>query len=151
MTARQKSIVVVVALAVVGMLTVGMSGGVIAQEGTPTPTPADGAEAATVTVDNQTSNGTAFIVNETNLAEGGFLVAYNSSMAAPIGNSSFVQSGMQQDVKVTLNQTLTQNTTVVVVAFQDTNGNQQFDLGTDEVYLSDQRPVVDTAQVNVTA
>lgn len=107
-------------------------------------------EEAEVTIENQTSNGSAVTVNSTTLPDTGFLVVYNATLAEPLGNSSSLESGSQEDVNVTLNQTLTENTTVLVAAFQDTDGNDQFDLGTDEIFLSDGEPVIDAATVNVT-
>lgn len=177
MTEKHKT-VALVALVAVGML-VGIAGAVpgvnsvSAQEDTPTDTPEEDTpeedtpiedtptetpvenqtenQTADVTIENQTSNGTAVMANSTTLPEGGFLVAYNTTMSMPLGNSSFIESGSQENVSITFNQTLTQNETLVVFAFQDTNANQQFDLGTDEVYLISGEPVVDTAIVNVTA
>lgn len=109
------------------------------------------AQAAEVTIENQTSNGSAITVNSTTVPEGGFLVVYNATLAAPLGNSSSLDNGSQENVNVTLNQSLTENTTVLVAAFQDNNTNDQFDLGTDEVYMSNGQPVIDAATVNVTS
>lgn len=175
MTEKRKVLVLVVGIVVLGVLTFGVSGAAPAgdavftqEDGTPTPTPTENATNATanetnvtggnvtvgtanVTFQNQTSNGSAVMVNSTVLPNGGFLVVYNQTMAAPLGNSSFIEAGTQQNVTVMLNESLTQNTTLVVVAFNDTNTNQQFDLGTDEVYLAQGQPVVAAAMVNVSA
>lgn len=170
MTEKRKSIALTAGFVVLGMLAFGVSGAtpvgdaVFTQEDTPTPTetPEENvteeyvpganvtAQTANVMFKNQTSNGTGVLVNSTVLPDGGFLVAYNQTMASPMGNSSFLESGTQENVSVTLNQTLTENTTLIVAAFNDTNGNQQFDLGTDEVYLAQGQPVVAAATVNVT-
>lgn len=171
MTDRSRTIVLVAGIVVLGVLSFGISGAAPAGDAvftqdneTPTPTPnATNATNATmnqtnvtsqmanVTFENQTSNGTAVMVNSTVLPNGGVLVVYNQTMAAPLGNSSFLQSGMQENVSVTLNESLTENQTLVVAAFNDTDGNQQFDLGTDEVYVAQGQPVVAAATVNVTA
>lgn len=170
MTERRKTIVLVAGIAVLGVLSFGISGAAPAGDAvftqdneTPTPTPTPNATNATVnqtnvtsqmanvTFENQTSNGTAVMVNSTVLPNGGVLVVYNQTMAAPLGNSSFLQNGTQENVSVTLNESLTENQTLVVAAFNDTDGNQQFDLGTDEVYVAQGQPVVAAATVNVTA
>lgn len=177
MTDKRKSTAIIAGFVVLGMLTFGVSGAtpvgnaVFTQEETPTETPVEEetptetpvdnvtiepgvnvtVQTANVTFKNQTSDGTGVLVDSTVLPDGGFLVAYNKTMASPVGNSSFLENGTQENTSVMLNQPLTENTTLIVAAFNDTNGNQQFDLGIDEVYLAQGQPAVAVATVNVTA
>ena len=142
----------VTTLAMVGFVAVGLlsmgGGSVLAEQGASVQNQT--AQTAEVTIENQTSNGSTVMVNSTTLPQTGFLVVYNATLAEPLGNSSSLQSGTQQNVSVMLNQSLTQNTTILVAAFQDTNNNSQFDFGTDEVFMSNGQPVIQSAMVNVT-
>lgn len=106
-------------------------------------------QTAHVTFTNQTSNGMAVTVSSTILPENGFVLVYDTTMAAPLGSSDFVKED-QENVRVSFNQLLTENQTLIVLAFQDTNENQQYDPGIDEIYLAEGQPVMDSAKINVT-
>lgn len=108
-------------------------------------------QSAEVTFESQRSNGTAVTVESLVSPEGGFVLVYDTTMAAPLGNSAFVGSGRQGNVTVSFNRLLTDDQPLVAIAFRDTNGNQQFDPGTDEIYLAEGQPVIDSAEVNVTS
>lgn len=136
--------VFVIGVIALGML-VGTTGGMpivdttIAQQQTPTPTstPTDtpagtpsAGQSATVTFNNQTSNGTAVMVNSATLPEGGFVAIHavnesvsdgdlfggdnvtaidavnNTTIGNRLGNSSFLESGSHENVTVTLEQSL---------------------------------------------
>lgn len=157
MTHNKKLIALAAALVAMGMVVFGLPGMAVAQTNqtnetnqTMNQTMNQTANMTTnLTMGNQTSNGTAVMVNNTTLSEGGFVVLYNATMAESLGNSTYMESGTQENVNVTLNESLTENQTLIAHAFMDTNGNQQFDSGTDEVYIVEQRPVSAVAQVNV--
>lgn len=152
-----RSAILIAAMVALSAVTFGIIG-VGAQEtetpvGTETPTEestgTQANESASVTFENQTSNGSSVNVSSATLPEGGFIVVYNSTLTAPLGNSSYVESGSQEEVSVQLNESLTEDQTLIAVAFMDTDGDQQFTSGTDEVYISDGELVAASANVTV--
>lgn len=144
---RKVTTLAIAGFVVVGLLSLG-GGSALADQNAAVQNATN--QTANVTIQNQTSNGSVVMVNSTTLPQTGFLVAYNKTLSAPLGNSSSIQAGSQQNVSVMLDQPLTQNTTVLVAAFEDTNNNSQFDFGTDEVFMSNGQPVIQSAMVNVT-
>lgn len=118
---------------------------------TETPTANQTTETPDVTFENQTSNGSSVNVSSATLPEGGVVVVYNSTLAAPLGNSSYLDAGSQEDVSIQLNESLTEDQTLIAVAFMDTDGDQQFTPGIDEVYVSDGELVAASANVTVSA
>jgi hypothetical protein len=115
---------------------------------------------ASVTFDDQPSNGSAVVVNETNLSDGGFLVILDDG-GTMIGNSSYLEPGTHENVTVELNTTLNESGVLVVEPHQDTNDNETFDYNatlaaeigaenaTDGPYLENDVPVGSTAYVTV--
>lgn len=115
---------------------------------------------ASVTFDDQPSNGSAVVVNETNLSDGGFLVILDDG-GMMLGNSSYLESGVHENVTVELNTTLEDSGVVVAVPHQDTNDNRTFDYNatlaqeigaenaTDGPYLENGVPGGSTAYVTV--
>lgn len=81
---------------------------------------------ATVTFSDQPSNGSAVVVNATNVSEGGF-VAIFAQNGTLLGNSSYLESGDHENVTVSLNTSIGRSQVLVAVPHQDTNDNQQFD------------------------
>lgn len=129
-------------------------------------TTAPGNETANLTVGNQTVvvNNTNVIVNinKTYLPQGGFVaitVASNdtteANLTAPIvGNTTFLEPGLHQNETITINrtlvnQTLTENETLMAVAFEDVNGDQQFDPTEDRPIVANDQPVTEPVRVTV--
>ena len=82
--------------------------------------------ATSVTFGDQTSNGSAVVVDRASLPQGGFLVIFAQD-GSVLGNSSYLRSGTSENVTVQLNETLNRSQVLVAVPHQDTNDNQQFD------------------------
>lgn len=129
-------------------------------------TTAPGNQTANLTVANQTAvvNGTDVIVNvnETYLPHGGFVaitVVANDTgepnLTAPIvGNTTFLEPGLHRNETITINrtklgQTLDANETLMAVAFEDVNDNQQFDPTEDEPIVADDKPVAEPVRVTI--
>lgn len=135
-----------------------------AAEETTTAEEAGEAENATVTFGNQTSNGSAVVVNETNLPEGGFVVIHladnvtadsyedpeNVSVGPVVGNSSYLEAGASENVTVELNRSVNESQPLVAMPHQDTDDNQSYDFPeADDPYTQDQLPVIDVAYVTL--
>ncbi|WP_226041698.1 hypothetical protein [Natrinema sp. DC36] len=127
-------------------------------------------ETATVTFENQTSNGTAVVVNNTTLPEGGFAVIHAAAPADEnatenetvtnmseeyepgevLGNSTYLESGDHENVTVELNESLEESQVLIAMAHQDTNGNETYDFPeADDPYVSDGEPVTDDALITL--
>jgi hypothetical protein len=128
---------------------------------------------ANVTFDNQTSNGSAVVVENATLPEGGFVVVHlatpenqtvnatenetvdlaltrNLTAGAVVGNSTYLEPGEHENVTVTLDQPITDDQYLIATPYRDANGNQSFDgPETDDPYTSDGEPVTDEAYVTV--
>jgi hypothetical protein len=137
---------------------------------------------ANVTFENQTSNGTAVVVQRVVVPEGGFVVIHNATNVSEqtaeqetefegvtrtettvseargqgyaagevLGNSTYLEPGVHEDVTVTLNETLEENQVLIAMLHRDTNDDQQYDFPeADDPYTEDDRPVTDWAFVTV--
>jgi len=90
-------------------------------------------------------------VASTNLPEGGFVVLYESqdgSVSSLLANSTYLESGTHENVTIPLNTSLPEETDVIAIAHNDTDGDQQFTLA-DDPYLSGNDPISDEATVSV--
>lgn len=130
---------------------------------------------ANLTFTNQTSNGTAVVVDRVVVPEGGFVAVFRSAEAVEettaatptetlvpggaatqeyvadelVGNSTYLESGVHENVTVQLNQTLGESQVLVAMPYEDTNDNQQFDFPqADEPYLAF-APINDWARVTL--
>ena len=115
---------------------------------------------ASVTFDDQPSNGSALVVNETNLSDGGFVVILDDG-GRMLGNSTYLEPGVHENVTVELNTTLNESGVVLAVPQQDTNDNETFDYNatlaadigeenaTDGPYLENGAPGGSTAYVTI--
>ncbi|WP_425607531.1 DUF7282 domain-containing protein [Natrinema zhouii] len=133
-------------------------------------------ETATVTFENQTSNGTAVAVNNTTLPEGGFAVVHAAAPADEnatdgenatenetvtnmseeyepgevLGNSTYLDSGEHENVTVELNESLEESQVLIAMAHQDTNDNQTYEFPeADDPYITDGEPVIDDALITL--
>lgn len=125
-------------------------------------------ETASVTFENQTSNGTAVTVNNTTLPEGGFAVIHAAAPVdgdenetvtnlseeyepgAVLGNSTYLDSGEHENVTVELNESLEESQVLIAMAHQDTNDNETYEFPeADDPYTSDDEPVIDDAMITL--
>jgi hypothetical protein len=69
------------------------------------------------------------------LSHGGFVVVRRGSVDGELlGSSQYQAPGMRENINVRFDSTLESNTTLVAVAVRDSNGNGEFDPGTDRPY-----------------
>jgi hypothetical protein len=81
---------------------------------------------ASITFENQTSNGTTVTVQRVMLNEGGF-VQITGENGFSVGNSSYLEPGVQTNLTVQLDEPVAANQTLTAFAVRDVNDNQQFD------------------------
>jgi hypothetical protein len=81
---------------------------------------------ASITFENQTSNGTTVTVQRVMLNEGGF-VQITGENGFSVGNSSYLEPGVQTNLTVQLDEPVTANQTLTAFAVRDVNDNQKFD------------------------
>ncbi|WP_226012883.1 DUF7282 domain-containing protein [Halomicrobium salinisoli] len=116
---------------------------------TDTPTEStDGDRSAGMTFENQTSTGTSVVVQSASVPADGFVLLYDSALTTQLGRSDLVD-GAETDVNVSLDRPISESRTLVAIAFEDADGDGQFERGTDEVYVVDGEPVVEAAVVAV--
>jgi hypothetical protein len=119
--------------------------------------PTDGE--ASVTFDEQESEGETVVVDSVTMPEGGFIAIHDSSVAeAPLssvlGNSVYLEPGTHEDVPITLARPIAESQTLVAMPHFDTNDNRVYDfvLSTGELdgpYTVDNEVLVDQANVTV--
>lgn len=97
------------------------------------------ADSASVTFEDQQSNGQTVIVQNVTVPEGGFVVIHDEGLddgndvRSVIGVSRYLEPGTHEDVPVTVGQELpTAEVELTAMAHQDTNGNEVFDYVTTE-------------------
>ena len=89
---------------------------------------------ASVTIDKNETTQEQVILTSVTLTDSGYIVAHGGSFNSSeptnesiIGRTQYVRSGTFEDVVVTLNQSISNNSSVVVTLHNETNGNQTFD------------------------
>jgi hypothetical protein len=146
------------------------------EEPTTTEAPTDGNETddnetatASVTFEDQTSNGTTVNVSAVSLPEDGYVAIHNDSLlegevtGSVVGVSEYLEAGDYENLTVELfdvsgadfaeNQTLTENQTLIAMPHVEDSGNETYDFvasgGTDDgPFVAD--GVAVTADANVT-
>jgi outer membrane biosynthesis protein TonB len=114
----------------------------------------------TVTFENQTSNGTTVTVAEANLTDGGFVVIHTAELLngtvleSVVGVSEYLEPGVNENVTVDLDRPVNESQTLLAVAYQDTNDNQEYDFvesrgEEDGAYTEESQVVVEDAFVTV--
>ena len=155
---RQAIYAAFVALLVVGGASAAMAAtdsasSVASQETTTEQETTVAQEQANVTFNNQSSNGTAVVVNSSVLPEGGYLVIHASEdgeAGEVLGNSSYFEPGEQENVTVMLDAPLDESQELIAMAHQDTNDNQVYEFPeADDPYTVDGDAVTDAANVTV--
>ena len=125
---------------------------------------------ASVTFNNQTSDGTTVIVESVTMSEGGFVAIHTASLldgntlGSVIGVSEPLSAGTYENVEITLfdvsgqdfteGMTLEESQTLVAMAYLDTNGNEAYDFvisdsAEDGPYMEDSSAVTDSASVTI--
>jgi hypothetical protein len=119
---------------------------------------------ASVAFDNETaaSGETTVTVDSADLPDGGFVVIHDANLTAGagavesvIGNSVYLEPGVNEDVEITLDRELTENQTLVAMAHRDTDGDETFDFvssdgSTDGPYTAQGQAVTDSAELTIT-
>lgn len=163
---------------VLASLAGGSSSGVAVQETMAQETTTAGGQTANITFENQTSNGTVVVINRAVLPDGGFIAIHHihdaNETPTPtteesedhdnqtteehehdaggihIGNSTFLEPGVHENVTIMLNQTVAENQTLEAALHEDTNDNQQWDFPeADPTYVVAGEAVHDTAFVTI--
>ncbi|WP_256391561.1 DUF7282 domain-containing protein [Natronoarchaeum rubrum] len=127
---------------------------------------------ASVTFEDQETNGSTVTVDSVNVSEGGFVTIHNSSLLegatfdSVIGSSEYLDPGEHEDVEVQLfdNETvpgaefdqdaLEDNETLIAMPHLDTNDNETYDFietegAEDGPYTEDGEAVIDDAEITV--
>ncbi|WP_256301436.1 DUF7282 domain-containing protein [Haloarchaeobius salinus] len=117
---------------------------------------------ASVAMADQTSDGRTVVVEDVDLAEGGFVTIHDSSLFAGavfesvLGTSEYLEAGHHEAVTVTLDQPIRSTGTLVPMAHVDSDGDGTYSFAESEgeadgPYTDDGGAVVDTARVQVGA
>ncbi|MFB6177180.1 MAG: PGF-CTERM sorting domain-containing protein, partial [Halobaculum sp.] len=113
---------------------------------------------ASVTFDAQTSGGTVFTVDSVFLPEGGYVVLHDErlaegeAVASVRGNSSYLEPGLHRNVRIVLNESVENATTLTAMAHRETNGNELYEFpDEDGPYTDAGGAVVDAGNVSVSA
>jgi hypothetical protein len=116
---------------------------------------------ASVTFDNQSSDGTTVTVESITMSKGGFVAIHNTS-GPVIGVSEYLSAGTHENIEITLfdvlgqdfaeGMALEENQTLIAMPHLDTNGNEKYEFvssggSEDGPYTADGSAVVDTAFV----
>ena len=122
------------------------------EEPTETPTPGDGGTGgggtASVTFDDQNSDGSSVVVRSATLSDGGFLVIHDQS-GAVLGHSAYLEAGSHSNVGVTLDDPITATQVLIAMAHTD-DGDQSYEFpGADGPYTAGGAPVTDDARVTI--
>lgn len=107
---------------------------------------------ASVTFDDQDSDGRSVIVQQATLSDGGYLVIHGESDGAPgavLGHSEYLEPGEHTTVQVTLDDPITSTQTLIAMAHTD-DGDQEYEFpDADGPYTADGKPVTDDACITL--
>ncbi|WP_425492907.1 DUF7282 domain-containing protein [Natrinema amylolyticum] len=126
------------------------------------PTDVTVSDDATVSFEAQSSGGSAVVVDEVYVPEGGFVTIHDSTIADGAvfesirGTSDYLEAGLHRDVVVHLDDELAADDTLFGMAHQDTNDNNKYDFPASEgaedgPYTTDGDIVMDEGDVTVSA
>jgi PGF-CTERM protein len=96
------------------------------------------AATATVSISDQTTDGSSATVDSVSMSQGGFVTIHDGSLLdgatfdSVRGTSDYLEPGMHEDVEVSLDDPYTEDGTVIAMPHLDTNGNQQYDFVSSE-------------------
>jgi PGF-CTERM protein len=117
-------------------------------------------EPATVSISDQTTDGTSVTVDSVSVPEGGFVTIHDGSLndgevlGSVRGTSDYLESGDHEDVEVSLDEPYEEDGTIIAMPHFDTNGNEEYDFvdsegDEDGPYTDGGNPVLDDAQLTV--
>ncbi|ADQ66205.1 hypothetical protein C499_09564 [Halogeometricum borinquense DSM 11551] len=115
---------------------------------------------ATVSMSDQPTDGTSVVVDRVELSDGGFVTVHDASVTegevfeSIRGTSAYLEAGVHENVRITLDTPVEKNTTLVPMAHMDTDGDQMYTFPesegeTDGPYTANGSAVVDTAAVTL--
>jgi hypothetical protein len=116
---------------------------------------------ATVKGDDQPTDGEHVLVDRVVMEEGGFVAVHNDrllegmAVASVVGSSDFLSEGVHENVRIQLDEELTENQTLILMPHRDSNENGEYDFvnsaGQDDPPYTNHtgQAVIDPAQVNV--
>jgi PGF-CTERM protein len=115
---------------------------------------------ATVSVSDQTTDGTTVTVDSASLSNGGFVTIHDGSLAngavfdSVRGTSAYLEAGSHSDIEVSLDAPYESDGTAIAMPHQDTNGNEAYDFvssdgAEDGPYTADGAAVTDDASLTV--
>jgi hypothetical protein len=112
------------------------------------------APTASIRFDDQESFGSEVTVDSVTLSDGGFVALHrDTDNGEVVGHSQYLDSGSHGDVEITLDDSLTEDTTLVAMAHEDTDGDEtyEFQLGSvlDGPYTDEGSAVIDKADIEV--
>ncbi|WP_394340610.1 DUF7282 domain-containing protein [Natrinema ejinorense] len=93
---------------------------------------------ADLEMSEQPTTGDSVVVDRVELAEGGFVTVHDSTIADGAvfesirGTSTYLEAGVHENVRVTLDDPLTGDETVYPMAHRDSNDNEAYDFATSE-------------------
>jgi PGF-CTERM protein len=158
MRKRILTLAVVFALVATGAAMVGTAAATHATA-TSTTTQDEGAQ---VTFDDQRSGGTTVTVASVTVPEGGFVTIHDASLgegetlASVRGSSAYLSPGNHDNVTITLDQPVSEDTTLVAMPHKDTDADRTYDFVSsnaqdDGPYRDDDGIVTDGGEVTATA
>ena len=116
-------------------------------------------EQASVTFDDQESDGERLVLDSVTLPEGGFVAIHSENwedapLSTVLGSSAYLEAGTHEDVEISLARPLDETQTVTAMLHVDTNDNRVLDFvlssgALDGPVTADGSPVVDDAEVTV--
>ena len=116
-------------------------------------------EQASVTFDDQESDGERLVLDSVTLPEGGFVAIHSENwedapLSTVLGSSAYLEAGTHEDVEISLARPLDETQTVTAMLHADTNDNRVLDFvlssgNFDGPVTADGSPVVDDAEVTV--
>ena len=118
------------------------------------------APTASVSISDQTTDGTTVTVESASLSEGGFVTIHDGSLAdgavfdSVRGTSAYLEAGSSSDIEVSLDAPYESDGTVIAMPHMDTNGNEAYDFvssdgAEDGPYTADGAAVTDRASLTV--
>jgi hypothetical protein len=129
----------------------------------------DGSDAS-ITFENQTTEGETVVVEEVTLEDDGFVAIHDASLldgevvSSVVGVSAYLEAGTHEDVEITLfegvdgttfdQERLEEEGTLIGMPHRDTDGDEEYDFvqndgGNDDPYTENGEAIVDTATVSV--
>jgi PGF-CTERM protein len=115
---------------------------------------------ASVSISDQTTDGTTVTVDSASLSNGGFVTIHDGSLAngavfdSVRGTSAYLEAGSHSDIEVSLDAPYESDGAAIAMPHQDTNGNEAYDFvssdgAEDGPYTADGAAVTDDASLTV--